>query len=405
MTLAHHQNAPSARPKDKLRHDLLVCFVIVGTGAFSSFNIAKLAPALEIISTNYGLSLSQVGLLASILSLMTVALGLALGAVSPGFGARRMLMLALIAGIIGGIVSTVGNNSAALFIGRIIEGIALIITMLVAPVLLTQNTNPSRRGLVIGLWGGFMPLGNAMALFLAPALISASQWQSLWHVGIVAAFVLLIFVRLFIPADNHSLRILFDVGIVKQAMVTPILTIVGFAFVAHGVVYQTLLQLSPLFLQQMGGASFAVASFVVGAFCVSNFAGNVATGRLIDRGISVYRILTIAYLIAFFLILFLAQSQSNLVISISLIIPLAMVSGAAPPVLFYLVSGSVHHPKQLPAFMGWMLQIQGFGLLLGPSIVSLIVESTASWSMGLYVIAGASLCLPIVAPTLKKYTI
>ena len=385
-----------------LRHDLIICFVIVATGAFSSFNIAKLAPALGIISDTYSLSLSAVGLLASILSLVTVLFGLLLGAISPAFGARRIFIFALMAGVIGGIVTIIGDSVLALFIGRIIEGIALIITMLVAPVLLTHYTSQSRRGLIIGLWGGFMPFGNAMALFLAPIFITEGQWQPLWMVGIIAAIILLVCVLRLIPRDANSPKLSFDWDAVITAVKLPILLVVGLSFATHGLVYQTLLQLLPLFLQQVSGANFALASVAVAIFCLGNFVGNVLIGRLIDFNYSVFKLLAGAYSCVCVSLLIAIQFQAHLFILLPLLMLIALCLGAAAPILFYLVSRAVTRPQNLPACMGWMLQIQGLGLLLGPSIFSFVIERFNSWTAGLYGIAAVALLQLVFSRLLKK---
>ena len=384
-----------------LKQDIVLSMVVVGAGAFSGFNIAKLAPALNLIGADYNLSLSQLGLLASLLSVMTVLLGMFIGALAPGFGPKRMLIAALITGCLGGFISLLGDSAVSLFIGRITEGFALITTMLIGPTLIGQHTHPKRRGVLMGLWGGFMPLGNGCALFLAPAMLSDGAWQPLWSAGVGAGVVLLLCVWRFIPQDGDKPQLTIDHRSVKQAVLMPALLICGLIFASHALIYQTLLQLLPLFLQEIGGANLSLAALVVGLFCALNFGGNVWSGRLLDRHIQPHIIVSAAYIVIGILIVLLASVQSSFTLLVMLLVPIAILTGVAPPILFYLASQQAPQPKQIPVFMAWMLQVQGLGMLLGPSVVSWIIESTQSWVAGFYAITIICLTVPLLAFSLR----
>ena len=68
-------------------------------------------------------------------------------------------------------------------IGRIFEGYGFLLINLSAPVLLTLHTNDHNRGRIMGIWGSFMPAGNALIILLAPLIYSISDWWLLWEVS------------------------------------------------------------------------------------------------------------------------------------------------------------------------------------------------------------------------------
>jgi len=381
--------------------DIRLCLVIVGAGAFSGFNIAKLAPALRLIGAEFGLSLSQLGLLASMLSLITVCFGLLIGILVPGFGAKRMLIFALIAGLMGSAVAAFGGTTTSLFAGRIIEGFALIATMIVGPALLGQHTNPKRRGVIMGFWGGFMPFGNASALLFAPIFLASGYWQSLWYAGMSAGILLLGLVWFIVPSEKTRLHLQADTQSVKQAIFMPAIGVAGLIFGVHALVYQTLLQFLPLFMVEDGGVNASLAAYIGGCFCLINFAGNVFAGRLLDKQISPFLILSATYLLAGGFISIITLIQGQFVLLLLVLLMIGFLTGAAPSILFYLVSKGAPTPRQIPVFMAWMLQIQGLGMLLGPSVISRVVDMSQSWVTGFYAIAGICFLVPVLSHILR----
>ena len=394
------ENAAEVYPT--LWQDIGLCLVIVGAGAFSGFNIAKLAPALRLIGSEFGLSLSQLGLLASLLSLMTVCFGLLIGTMVPGFGAKRMLIFALIAGLTGSAITAFGGTTSSLFVGRIIEGFALIATMIVGPALLGQHTNPKRRGIIMGFWGGFMPFGNASALLFAPIFLASGYWQSLWYAGMSAGILLLGLVWFTVPSEKTGLRLQADTQSVKQAILMPAIGVAGLIFAAHALVYQTLLQFLPLFLVEDGGVKASLAAFLGGCFCLINFAGNVFAGRLLDKQISPFLIISATYILVGGLISIITLLEGQFALLSLVLLVIGFLTGAAPSILFYLVSRGAPTPQQIPVFMAWMLQIQGLGMLLGPSVVSSVVDMSQSWVTGFYLIAGVCFFVPVLSHILRR---
>ena len=384
-----------AMPSSSFMRDLWLTITILFCGTLSGINIAKLAPSINELSISFGLSLSQIGLLASVFTIIMVAAGVLIGGIVRGAGTKRILMAALIVACIGNAISLMGNSVASLFIGRAIEGVSLIALTLTAPSLLTQHTDPAHRGWVMGTWGGFMPLGNGLAIIAAPYLIEQGGWHLVWQVGFGFSLFVCGLGWLFIPDDNAPMKRQFDLAALKLAVALPLLAIIGLSFALHSLVYQTLIQFMPLIAQSLGGFSLVEGAMITGLFCAVNFVGNLIAGQALQTGKKPAHIVRLVFsIVPILLILLVLFSQSPFLLVLVLILT-GLVSGGSAPIFFYLVSRANDDPQNLPVFVAWVFQIQGLGMLIGPALISWVVETTHSWNIGILCLIPA--CLAIIA--------
>ena len=384
-----------AMPSSSFARDLRLTITILFCGTLSGINIAKLAPSITELSTSFDLSLSQIGLLASVFTLIMVVAGVLIGGIVRGAGTKRILMAALIIACIGSAISLMGSSVASLFIGRAIEGISLIALTLTAPSLLAQHTDPANRGWVMGTWGGFMPLGNGLAIIAAPYLIEQGGWHLVWQVGFGFSVFVCGLGWLFIPDDRSSMKRQFDLAALKLAIALPLLAIIGLSFALHSLVYQTLIQFMPLISQSLGGFSLAEGAMITGLFCAVNFVGNLVAGQALQTGKKPAHIVRLVFsIVPILLILLVLFSHASFLLVLVLILT-GLVSGGSAPIFFYLVSRANDDPQNLPIFVAWVFQIQGLGMLIGPALISWVVETTHSWNIGILCLIPA--CLAIIA--------
>ena len=384
-----------AMPSPSFARDLRLTITILFCGTLSGINIAKLAPSINELSISFGLSLSQIGLLASVFTLIMVVAGVLMGGIVRGAGTKRILMAALIIACIGNAISLMGSSVTSLFIGRTIEGVSLIALTLTAPSLLAQHTDPANRGWVMGTWGGFMPLGNGLAIIAAPYLIEQGGWHLVWQVGFGFSLFVCGLGWLFIPDDNAPMKRQFDLAALKLAVALPLLAIIGLSFALHSLVYQTLIQFMPLIAQSLGGFSLVEGAMITGLFCAVNFAGNLIAGQAIQRGKKPAHIVRLVFsIVPILLVLLVLFSHASFLLFLFLLL-IGLVSGGSAPIFFYLVSRANDDPQNLPVFVAWVFQIQGLGMLIGPALISWVVETTHSWNIGILCLIPA--CLAVIA--------
>ena len=383
-----------ANPLSSLARDLRLAIVILFCGALSGINIAKLAPTITTLAAEFDLSLAQIGVLASIFTIIMVIAGSLIGGFVQGVGAKRVLLAALLVACIGNIVSLSGGSVIALYAGRAIEGISLIALTLTAPTILAQHTAFSHRGWVMGIWGGFMPLGCGLAIISAPYLIKQGGWQLVWQSGLVFSVFVCSLGWLFIPNDSRPIRYSFDIIPLRRAVCLPLLMFIGLSFACHSLVYQTLIQFTPLITQSFAGISATEGALITGLFCLLNFFGNLIAGRALQLGREPAHIIRFVFSIVPLLLIALILFHDSSPLLFLLLSLVGLVTGGSAPIFFYLVSRSNQNPKDLPMFVAWTFQIQGLGMLIGPALVGWVVDVTQNWSLGILCLVPA--CLAVV---------
>ena len=374
--------------------DLRLAIVILFCGALSGINIAKLAPTINTLAAEFGLSLAQIGVLASIFTVIMVVAGSLIGGVVIGIGAKRVLLAALLVACLGNIVSLFGGSVESLFFGRAIEGISLIALTLTAPTILAEHTALAHRGWVMGIWGGFMPFGCAFAIISAPYLIEQGGWQLVWQAGLVFSVFVCFLGWLFIPNDTQPMRHHFDIVSFRRAVRLQLLTFIGLSFACHSLVYQTLIQFTPLITQSFAGYSPTEGAFITGLFCLMNFCGNLIAGRALQRGRKPAHIIRFIFSVVPLLLIALILFSGSSLLLILLLNLVGLVTGGSAPIFFYLVSRSNQDPKNLPVFVAWTFQIQGLGMLVGPALVGWVVDMTQNWSLGILCLIPA--CFAVI---------
>ena len=153
---------------------VIMCILLT---VIDGYEILVAAFTLPVMAPEWGLSESQVGLVASI---GTLGMGLGAAALSPladRIGRRKHVLGSLVLIVVGMVASGLAPSfetflGARFFAGLFLGGIVPSINVLVA-----EYASDKRRGSVMGVYGIGFPLGAALGGFLSIWLID--QWS--WH--------------------------------------------------------------------------------------------------------------------------------------------------------------------------------------------------------------------------------
>ena len=244
----------------------------------------------------------------------------------------------------------------------------------------TNYFSPTYRigtsGLGNGNLGWLCPFGCAFAIISAPYLIEQGSWQLVWQAGLLFSVIVCLFGWLFIPNDSRPIRYNFDIAPLRRAVCLPLLTFIGLSFACHSLVYQTLIQFTPLITQSFSGISSTEGALITGLFCIMNFFGNLIAGRALQLGCKPTHIIRFTFSIVPLLLIALVLFNDSSPLLFLLLSLVGLVTGGSAPIFFYLVSRSNQDPKDLPVFVAWTFQIQGLGMLIGPALVGWVVDMT-----------------------------
>jgi DHA1 family inner membrane transport protein len=378
------------------RQQWLVTVITVLCGAVCGVHIAKLGPSMTAIINEYSMSLTEAGVLASTFTLLTIFVGAFVGNLMPQIGVKRLICSAMMLSTIGGIVALVSTDYEALIIGRALEGIGLIIMMIAGPTAVSMFTALGSRAKHMGLWAAFMPLGTGLSFLLAPYIIPTDGWRGLWLFSIIFSVTSLFGALIVIPKDRQPVSFSIDKQKLRKTLAQAPLLWLGIVFAMHSLVFHVILQFIPVYGTQSLHASFTTISLVIGAFCILNVFGNLIAGNAIHRGVSPSRLIQLQFVIAPILGLIVFTSNFPDIVKLGTILFGAFFTSMVPTSCFTLIAKLADEPTDIPAYNGLMLQVQGAGILFGPSLTGWAVEFFNSWSVAGIIFSGGSAAILLI---------
>lgn len=145
------------------RRDVInLCAFIFLADVFSGL----LAPTFSLYAANLGASVVLIGLLASVAGLTATFSAVPLGLLSDRLGRRPLLLVGMLAWALAMLTFALAPNAYALLPGKILTGVAMILTFAIGTALLGDLTEGPARGYAFGLYATAMGLGFAVGAML-----------------------------------------------------------------------------------------------------------------------------------------------------------------------------------------------------------------------------------------------
>ncbi|WP_412516804.1 MFS transporter [Actinomadura madurae] len=165
-----------------------LCFVI---NAVEGFDIFVMAFSAAGVTTEWGLTGSQLGMLLS-----ATPVGMAIGALflaplADRVGRRPFVIWCLVLCGAGMVLAVVAPGYGVLLVARLLTGLGIGGVSAGLPVILAEYTPQRRRGTVIALYAAGPSCGGVIGGVASAFLISAYGWRSPFVVGAVATLVLI----------------------------------------------------------------------------------------------------------------------------------------------------------------------------------------------------------------------
>lgn len=360
--------------------------VVVLAGVSAALHVGKLPPALPVLRDALGLTLVQAGFLLSLVQLAGMTLGLLAGLLADGIGLRRSMLGGL---LLLGLASAAGGwaqDASSLMVLRAMEGAGFLMAAMPAPSLIRRLVPPARMDATLGLWGAYMPLGTALALLLGPALIAAAGWQAWWLGLALVSFGMALWVWQTVPADVPVHR-RSEAPVALQLPDRLRLTLgargpwlVALSFAMYSGQWLAVIGFLPSIYAQAsvpGGLTAVLTALAAAA----NMTGNIASGRLLQRGVAPQRLLYLGFVVmglgawvAFSASLSLGATTRYLAVVL-----FSMVGGMIPATLFSLSVRLAPDAGTVSTTVGWMHQCSALGQFLGPPAVAWVAGLAGDW--------------------------
>jgi cyanate permease len=296
------------------------------------------------------------------------------------------------------IVSALGGATqgvAPLMLLRAAEGFGFLLVVLPAPGLVRSLVEPRRASAMMGLWGAYMPLATALALLFGPLAIAAIGWRGWWEALAALSAAMAMWLRRVVPADARPTAAasppLPSLARLRMTLAAPGPWLVALSFAMYSGQWLAVIGFLPSIYVQ-SGITGAAAGVLTAAVAAVNMAGNIGSGRLLQRGVAPSRLLVIGFATMGLgaAATFAGGGDAGLAPALryGAVLLFSGVGGLIPATLFALAVRLAPGEGTLATTLGWVQQWSALGQFAGPPVVAAVASSAGGWQWT-WVVTGA----------------
>jgi predicted MFS family arabinose efflux permease len=375
---------------------------IVGAGVVASLQVGKVIIAAPLLRQDMGLDLASIGTLTAVFSLLGVVGGIAAGGVIARFGARRMLLLGLLATALGTAMGAMAPSYGLLLASRVVEGLGFLMITVAGPAALQRMVSTSGRDFAFALWSCYMPTGMAIAMLASQAF---DRWQAYWWCAGAAVVVALASVAALVPAGESTASAPLSWRGMRQDTVDtlgasgPVL--LALSFTLYSLMFFALFTFLPVLLMEQLGLTLAQAGLYSAIASAANIIGNLGAGVLLARGWRRSTLIACASATMGVVALLIFQSVLPAMPTFLLCVLFSAVGGLIPATLLGSAPLVAPRPALTAASVGLVMQGSNLGQVIGPVTVGGVIDRFG-WGAASYVVLAAAVGGLVIAAGLRK---
>ncbi|MCK0509995.1 CynX/NimT family MFS transporter [Aromatoleum buckelii] len=375
-------------------------------GCIAAAQVGKVPPAIEAIRAELSMSLVQIAWVASAISAATAALGIAVALTMARRGAHTGLLNGLILLTLGSVGGAEASSGNLLLVSRILEGTGFVLVVVSAPSLIASTLahTPQRRRLWLTLWSCYMPVGIALTMGLAPLILEAGGWRSLWwwNAGLLAVCSAVAF------SYRNRLRDATRAAAGPtapppswRALRQPGSWLMGISFGAFAAIWFVIATWLPSFAVEYMGYTARGATWLTALAVVGNIAGNLGAGFLAAAGLPRWAVIAgVQVMLGALGWLVFSADADPLLRSLAAIVACAG-AGALPATVMAGVPIHARNPQQILVANGILFQCANLGSLAGPPAVAAAVTALGGWNGGRWLIPAIAMLGVLAAVALR----
>lgn len=190
---------PGLNREKKRQNPILVGLVLLFAGAAAALIQYKVPTIMTAVMDLFSMDADLGSWLMSIFTLTSIFVAVPSGILAQRFGAKRVMVAALILIATGSLFGAFAQTSALILVSRAVEGAALTVITTCGPVVVQRCVSPQRIGAVMGVWGIWGCVGSTVAAVLTPTVFEMVGFRGVWVAyavaAVVAALMLVVAVR------------------------------------------------------------------------------------------------------------------------------------------------------------------------------------------------------------------
>jgi MFS family permease len=376
-----------------MRRGAAQAWLVVLGGVAAAVHVGKLPPALPLLQAELGLSLVQAGFLLSLVQFAGMALGLVAGLAADAIGLKRTMVAGLLLTAIASLAGGFARGAAELLALRAAEGLGFLLASMPAPGLIRRLVPAQRMSAMLGAWGAYMPFATALALLCGPPWMAWAGWPGWWWLLGAWSLAMGIVLALRLPADppraaapaSWRARVARTVRARGPWMA-------ALAFGVYSAQWLSVIGFLPS-IYRAAGIAPGIAAVATALAAAVNITGNLASGRLLQRGVPAPRLLAIGFLamglgsvVAFADLV--PMDGSGALLRFAAVLAFSAVGGVIPGTLFSLAVRVAPGEDTVSTTVGWMQQWSAFGQFGGPPLVAWVAAQAGGWQWS-WAVTGA----------------
>ncbi len=387
-------------------------WLVVLAGVVAALQVGKLPPALPALQADLGLSLVQSGFMLSMVQLAGLLLAVFMGLLADGMGLRRSMLCGLCLLALASAAGGWATSPCVLLALRASEGLGFLLVALPAPALIRRLVPAQKLSGMLGVWGAYMPTGTALALLAGPLFIPAWGWGAWWGLFATVSLGMAAWLFLSVPADTPVASALVSTtgGITQQrvdqkahlsetpngpwqrlhiTLSTPGPWLVALTFGMYSGQWLAVVGFLPSIYAAagVGGAMLGVLTALAAAV---NIVGNLASGRLLQRGWAPRATLWLGFgaMALGSTVAFAAFTEGLPWLRFAGVLLFSGMGGLVPGTLFSLAVRLAPGEQQVATTVGWVQQLSALGQFVGPPAVAAVAARAGGWQLTPLVTVG-----------------
>jgi MFS family permease len=374
-------------------------------GGVAALQVGKLPPALPALQAELGLTLVQSGFLLSMVQLAGMSLAVFMGLWADGMGLKRSMVRGLCLLALASGLGAFASSVTALLALRAIEGLGFLLVALPAPALIRRLVPPEQLPGMLGVWGTYMPTGTALALLAGPLFIPAWGWSAWWGLFAMVSLAMAAALLRAVPADlvAEQPRPAHGVSFGAWQRLRSTLGargpwLVALTFGMYSGQWLAVVGFLPS-IYAAAGVSGALLGVLTALAAAVNIVGNMASGRLLQRGWAPRTTLWLG-LGAMALgstVAFAAFTEGQPWLRYAGVLLFSGMGGLVPGTLFSLAVRLAPGEQQVATTVGWVQQLSALGQFVGPPVAAALAARAGGWQLTPLVTVGCCVVGAVLA--------
>lgn len=268
-----------------------MAWLILAVTYFASFMAPmaqfKIPPLASWLISTFGMDGATFGMLMSSLAIIGVILAFPAAFICRKLGLKAVMLISVGCLCVGSLLGYLTDNLTVLMASRMIEGIGIGLVGVAAPTCITIWFPENRRGLALGIWTTWVPVGIILMFNTAPTIANVWGFRSVFLiVAVLSAIAFVVFALVFRLPEGEDGDITaggnFSDGL--KLLKTPYIWLLGIIFLCFaGTSLGVTNSFYNTFLENVRGFTPVDSSFVTSLCTLIGIPLQIFIGWLTDR--------------------------------------------------------------------------------------------------------------------------